>query len=44
MIDIGRPRLEKFWQGGWLSADTMSPLWPEVQSMLLPSVQIDVPC
>jgi hypothetical protein len=42
MIDIGKPRPEKFWQGGWVFVDTTSPLWPEVQNILLPDAQIDV--
>jgi hypothetical protein len=42
MIDIGRPKAEKFWQGGWIFADTTSSLWPEVQNVLLPIVQINV--
>jgi hypothetical protein len=42
MIDIGRPKAEKFWQGGWIFADTTSTLWPEVQNVLLPIVQMNV--
>lgn len=42
MINIGRPKPEKFWQGGWIFADTTSPLWPEVQEVLLPAAQMDV--
>jgi hypothetical protein len=42
MIDIGKPKPEKFWQGGWVFADTTSPLLPEIQNILLPNAQMDV--
>ena len=42
MIDIGRPKAEKFWQGGWIFADTTSTLWPKIQKVLLPIVQMNV--
>ncbi|CZR68948.1 uncharacterized protein PAC_18849 [Phialocephala subalpina] len=42
MLNQGRPQPGKFWQGGWIFADTRSPIWPDVQNVLLPTAQMDV--
>jgi hypothetical protein len=42
MIDIGGSPPEKFSQGGWIFADTTSALWPEIQTMLLPSTTLNI--
>ncbi|KAF4637170.1 hypothetical protein G7Y89_g919 [Cudoniella acicularis] len=42
MIDMGRPEPDKFWQGGYVFADTTSPLWPYAQAILLPTAQLNI--
>lgn len=42
MMDLGRHRPVKFWEGGWIFTDVRHPLWPEVQSILLPSQQLNI--
>lgn len=42
MLYQGRPQPGKFWQGGWIFADTRSPIWPEVQSVLIPAARVNI--
>jgi len=31
------------WKGGWVFADITSPLWPEIQTWLLPTADLRIP-
>lgn len=37
MIHQGNPTPDKWWEGGWIFADTTSSLWTQVESVLLPA-------
>ncbi|KAL2061516.1 hypothetical protein VTL71DRAFT_6893 [Oculimacula yallundae] len=42
MIDMGRPKSDTFWRGGWFFADIISPHWSEIQNLYCSPTPIDV--
>ncbi|KAH6716653.1 hypothetical protein BKA61DRAFT_600182 [Leptodontidium sp. MPI-SDFR-AT-0119] len=43
MIEMGRPKPDMFWRGGWVFADITSPLWPDIQALFFSPAQLNIP-